>query len=306
MPKQSHSNIGIQHLDYQPEGSYALDLEIFSVSDLRGRVGAGALSSTYRYAFPTLICVTRGTSTHVIDFESIRCEPGSLLVIHPGKAHSFGEDEDWDGWMILFRPEFLWASTATAPDRATAGGLDGLPAHLTLNDAEIPVFSAAIAQMREDVRMAAGSPSVHALLRYQLYALFARIRMIHERHALQTPPRSHTLQRFRAFEALVENKFTAWHQIARYATQLGCSEKSLTRASMEAAGLNPKALITARIVLEAKRLLAHTPMSVSRISESIGFDDLANFVKFFKREVGCTPTAFRRQQACANVGPQAS
>lgn len=45
----------IQHLSYQPEGLYPLDLEIFRVSDLRQRVGGEALASTYRYAFPTLI-----------------------------------------------------------------------------------------------------------------------------------------------------------------------------------------------------------------------------------------------------------
>lgn len=305
MTEASQPGIGIQHLDYQPDGSYPLDLEIFAVSDLRRRVGAKALSSTYRYAFPTLICVTRGTSTHVVDFEPVQCEPGSLLVLRPGKAHSFGHDEDWDGWMILFRSEFLWASSATAPDLTAIGGLDGLPAHLTLNDAEMRVVTAAIAQMREDARMNAASPNVHALLRYQLYTLLARIRIIHERQALQVVPGSRALQRFRDFESLVENKFAAWHQIPKYAAQLGCSEKSLTRASIEAAGLNPKAIITARIALEAKRMLAHTTMSVSRISESIGFNDLANFVKFFKREVGCTPTAFRRQQAPANQGTAA-
>jgi AraC-like DNA-binding protein len=296
MTEASQPGIGIQHLNYQPDGSYPLDLEIFTVSDLRRRVGAGALSATYRYAFPTLICVTRGTSTHVVDFAPVRCEPGSLLVLRPGKAHSFGYEEDWDGWMILFRSEFLWASSATAPDQTAVGGLDGLPAHLTLDDAEMPVVTAAIAQMRADARMNAASPTVHALLRYQLYTLLARIRIIHERQAAQAMPGTRAIQRFRDFESLVEKKFTAWHKIAQYAAELGCSEKSLTRASMEAAGVNAKAIITARIALEAKRMLAHTALSVSRISERIGFNDLANFVKFFKREVGCTPTEFRRQQ----------
>jgi len=306
MTKTRHPGTGIQHLDYQPDGSYPLDLEIFTVSDLRRRVGPGALSSTYRYAFPTLIYMTQGRSTHVVDFEPVRCEPGSLLVLRPGKAHSFGHDEDWDGWMILFRPEFLWPSFATAPDRTAAGGLDGLPLHLTLDEADMPVVTAAIAQMREDARINADSPSVNALLRYQLYTLLARVRMIQERHASQTTPHSRALQRFRDFESLLENKFTTWHQIARYADQLGCSEKSLTRASMEAAGCNPKALITARIILEAKRMLAHSAWSVSRIAESIGFHDLANFVKFFKREAGCTPTEFRRQQTLTKEGISAA
>ena len=117
----------IQHLSYQPEGLYPLDLEIFRVSDLRQRVGGEALASTYRYAFPTLIFVTQGTCLHLVDFEHVRCGPGSVLVLRPGKAHSFGDTQDWDGWMVLFRPEFLWAAAPAAQAQAPIDGLDGLP-----------------------------------------------------------------------------------------------------------------------------------------------------------------------------------
>jgi AraC-like DNA-binding protein len=38
-------------------------------------------------------------------------------------------------------------------------------------------------------------------------------------------------------------------------------------------------------------------MSISLIGERLGFQDPTNFVKFFKREVGCTPGEFRYRQA---------
>ena len=107
---------------------------------------------------------------------------------------------------------------------------------------------------------------------------------------------------FAAETPLVEKHFAAWHQLPRYAQQLGCSEKSLVRASLEAAGVTPKAFISARIVLEAKRLLAHTTWPVARIAQSLGYSDLANFAKFFKREAGCTPTEFRSRQAANQQG----
>jgi AraC-like DNA-binding protein len=65
---------------------------------------------------------------------------------------------------------------------------------------------------------------------------------------------------------------------------------------MEVAGVRAKALITLRINLEAKRLLAHTGLSIALIGERLGFEDPTNFVKFFKREVGCAPGEFRRRQ----------
>lgn len=302
MTKRTARPSEIRHLHYRPEGLYPLDLEIFRVSDLRQRVGGQTLAATYRYDFPTLICVTHGACTHLVDFAYVGCGPGSLLVLRPGQTHSFGNAQDWDGWMVLFRPEFLWAAPATAPDQATIDGLAGLPAQLTLDSDAAKVVTSAIAQMHNDTQTSAASAHAPALLRYQLYALLTRLRMAHEQQSAQRVPPGRALQRFKAFEMLVEKNFATWHQLPKYAQQLGCSEKSLVRASLEAAGVTPKSFISARVVLEAKRLLAHTAWPVARIADSLGYNDLANFAKFFKREAGCTPSEFRSRQTANQQG----
>ena len=296
----------IQHLSYQPQGLYPLDLEIFRVSDLRKRVGGEALASTYRYAFPTLIFVTEGTCIHLVDFEYVRCGPGSVLVLRPGTTHSFGDAQDWDGWMVLFRPEFLWAAPPAVHAQAPVDGLeglDGLPPQWALDGSTAQVVAHTIAQMHHDTQTSAASLQAPALLRYQLYALLTRLRMAHEQQSAQRAAPGRALQRFKAFELLVEKHFATWHQLPRYAQQLGCSEKSLVRASVDAAGVTPKAFISARVVLEAKRLLAHTVWPVARVAESLGYNDLANFAKFFKREAGCTPTEFRNRQTTHHTRP---
>ena len=80
-----------------------------------------------------------------------------------------------------------------------------------------------------------------------------------------------------------------------YADMLGCTEKSLTRAAREASGLNAKAVIAARIVLEEKRLLTHTDRPIYLIAEGLGFAEATNFAKFFRRETGLTPVKFRAE-----------
>jgi hypothetical protein len=128
----------IEQLNYRASESHPLDLEIFSVSDLRQRVSSGFLRSTHRYRFHMLVCVTRGECMHMIDFKLIACKPGSLLAASPAQAHRFGLEKEWDGWIVLFRQEFLLSSQATASPatapvtglRLTAG-LEGMPEHLT-------------------------------------------------------------------------------------------------------------------------------------------------------------------------------
>ena len=88
-------------------------------------------------------------------------------------------------------------------------------------------------------------------------------------------------------------EYRRWHGVARYASQLGCSEKTLNRATRAVADLSAKALLVGRIVLEAKRLLAHSAAPVAAIAADLGFEEATNFVKFFRRETGLTPGAFR-------------
>lgn len=289
----------IGQLTYRAAGSHPLDLEIFSVSELRQRVGAEFLRSTHRYRFHMLLCVTRGECTHMVDFKLIACKSGSLLAFQPAQAHRFGFEPEWDGWVVLFRPEFLLASQATAPvtDLKLAAGLARMPEHLRLPEHERHVVIRTIVQMRKDCRIEAPAEQVHALLRHQLYALLLRLAVLHGREHAQADATSIGLQRFSNFQRLVEKRFCKWHRVAEYADLLGCSEKSLTRAAMEVAGVKAKTFITLRINLEAKRLLTHTPSSIALIGERLGFQEPTNFVKFFKHEVGCTPGEFRRRQA---------
>ncbi len=81
--------------------------------------------------------------------------------------------------------------------------------------------------------------------------------------------------------------------MALYARQLGCSQKSLGRATLAVTDMSAKAFLTQRIVLEARRLLVHSTAAVATIGDQLGFDEPTNFVKFFRRETGVTPDACR-------------
>lgn len=301
MPRARTTSADIQRLDYDPAATYRLDLEIFPVSDLERRSSKEKVRTTHRYTFHILICVTHGACTQLVDFKPVRCEPGSLLILQPGQTHNFGHDEHWEGWIVLFRPEFLLTASAPARDLKVAVDLERLPEHLHLRDEEWRRVADTIAQMREDTMIEAPPEDMHALLRYQLYALLSRLSIFHGRQEAHDALNSRALQRYKRFQQLVEQCFTKWHQVTEYAGQLGCTEKSLTRAAMAAVGMSAKAVIASRINLEAKRLLVHTNLSVALIAEKLGFEETTNFIKFFKRETGCTPAEFRRGQVGENT-----
>jgi AraC-like DNA-binding protein len=284
----------VDQLAYRPQGR-ELDVEVFLFSELRRRVSRAEVLALYHYSFHTMICVTEGEVTQLVDFQPVTCAAGSLLVLRPGQVHSFGSDEGWDGWMVLFRAEFLPSETQTTADLLPALGLDRLPDHLSLSAADFDAVSEIITRMRLDAASDAAPKDIHALLRYQLCALLLRLTILQDRQEGAPETRSQGVQRFARFRRLVEQNYAGWHQVSAYASALGCTEKSLTRAALEATGQSAKSVITARIALEAKRLLVHTDRPIYLIAEGLGFEEASNFAKFFKREAGFTPIGFRQQ-----------
>lgn len=315
MSRRTHD---IKRISYQPAKPYPYDLEIFLVSDLKRRTGAEAMQRTYSYAFYMLICVTKGQCVQLVDFEPISCGTGTLLAIRPGQAHNFGSDEDWDGWIMLVRPEFLSPAPSAAPDLRPVFDLERLPSPLMLSTGELNRAAQTISRIHDDslIDTSSRSPAaeaegpvrtgdltahIQALLRYQFYAFVTWLAIVYGQRT-QEPLHLGSLGRFDRFKMLVEQRFAEWSQLSEYARHMGCTERSLTRATSEIAGISAKAFISRRISLEAKRLLAHTDLLVSVIAERLGFQEPTHFTKFFRRETGCTPSQFRTRNSPAPPG----
>ncbi|MBF9144302.1 helix-turn-helix domain-containing protein [Hymenobacter properus] len=79
-----------------------------------------------------------------------------------------------------------------------------------------------------------------------------------------------------------------------YAQQLAVHVNHLNRVLKETTGHTTTALISRRLVQEARLLLKQSTWSVSEVADSLGFADVAHFCTFFKRHAGHTPGDFRR------------
>jgi AraC-like DNA-binding protein len=289
----------IQHIGYRQPNEYSLDLEVMSVEDLRHRIDTAHFRAAHRIEFYQLIHITHGTCTHTVDFQPISCEAGTVLILRPAQAQQVDMKSDWDGWIVIFRPEFLLPlqKDSVVADVKLTVDLDALPDQLLLPRELSEHLTTVIMQMHIDALMQAPKADLHNLLRHQLYALFLRLQIVNGQNKPQDKQVIASFARFKRFKQLVEKNYAKWHLVSDYARDMGCSEKSLTRAVNEVSGSAAKSFISSRVNLEAKRLLAHTAMPIGLISDCVGFDEATNFVKFFKREVGCSPSDFRRQCA---------
>ncbi len=98
------------------------------------------------------------------------------------------------------------------------------------------------------------------------------------------------------FTRLLETHFREHRSIEQYAAELGISAAHLNALCRRLAGQSALQLINQRLLLEAKRCLVYTAMTVNQVSDSLGFSEPAYFSRFFKRSTGLTPKAFRQQR----------
>jgi AraC-like DNA-binding protein len=289
----------VKPVSYTPPADYAHDVEVYPVAELRRRARRFDALGIERIDFHCLIHVVSGRYRHMVDFETFDCGPGSVLVIQPAQVHRFGTLERWAGWLLVFRAEAV-------PSRLTSAGRDELeafrqladmPTHLKVPESARAAVAATFEQLAADARVSGPAWLVNALLRRQIEALLVRLQLSTPARGTESLVDTVALQRFRRYKATVEREFRRWHSVARYASLLGCSEKSLSRATYAVAQMSAKTLLVDRLVLEAKRMLAHSSSPVGAIALDLGFDEATNFVKFFRRETGMTPGAFRERHA---------
>ncbi|MBL1375843.1 helix-turn-helix domain-containing protein [Zobellella iuensis] len=102
--------------------------------------------------------------------------------------------------------------------------------------------------------------------------------------------RAHQIKQFRE---LVEVHFKSHRAVNQYAEELNLTGATLGRLCQEHLGMPPMAVINARLVLEAKRELAHSTMSIKEVAHELGFSDVGYFSRFFKKHTDLTPSDFR-------------
>lgn len=78
-----------------------------------------------------------------------------------------------------------------------------------------------------------------------------------------------------------------------FANRLSVHVNHLNKVLKENTGKTTTELISERLIHEAKILLKETDWNISEIAHSLGFEELAHFSNFFKKQTTLTPISFR-------------
>lgn len=269
-------------------GAGAPAVEILTLARLRA--AGGDLARPVRLDRHCLITLTSGMLAHRVDFAGYALAPGQWLWARPGQVQQWDGIEGAEGTLIRF------ATGSLDPDTAIAVCADDPHAPVVRAPAaeDHALLRAATTQLQWEHsadRLAAGVRA--QVLRHLLAVLVLRVASLPG--AAGQGSEAEPSEVYLAFRDAVERDFANTRRLGDYAKALAYSPRTLSRATIAAAGMPAKEFVDRRVVLEAKRMLACSGDSAARVGQRLGFSSPTNFNKFFAQRTGTTPIAFREE-----------
>ncbi|MFD0633002.1 AraC family transcriptional regulator [Catenulispora yoronensis] len=247
----------------------------------------------HRHSFYEIVLVTAGQGHHVVDLHPWPVTPPHLGVIVPGQIHHWEQADGVEGVVLLFNEDFL----RRHPDDAAVLHVLGALAWLRPDARQMAGLTALAAEMQRELR--AAEPGHESVLRAYLHILIVRAARIADAlgpdASAADGPLSQVNGMVDRYLRLIAAPRQAGRTLTSYAREIGVSPGHLHELVREQTGLTPGKLTRRHRVLEAKRLLAGTDLTVRQVSEQSGFADPSYFCRFFRRETGLTPGEFRRR-----------
>lgn len=258
-----------------------------STCTLPETVLAAPAPAPQRLPYHLLALTTAGHGTVEVDFAAQPCRPGTLLWVRPGQALRFSGA--MDATLVAWERDLLRADDlAGVPVDDPTG-----PARWQLAGEDEDAIISEVTQLSVDCDRHSAGRMVAALLHHQLAVLLLRIALLTPPEADGSEPATAEARTFARFRRQLEDGHARSRRVEDYAARLGCSVRTLTRASLAVTGRTAKQVVDDRVALEARRLLACSELSVAEIGRQLGFGEPTNFGRFFHREVGASPGAFR-------------
>lgn len=95
---------------------------------------------------------------------------------------------------------------------------------------------------------------------------------------------------------MINERFTESLTLEEMAKEAGLTPPYFSRAFSEAVGMSFVQYVTQLRIKRAKMLLKQTHLKTYEIAEAVGYWNYPHFSRVFKRHVGCSPEAFRKDR----------
>jgi AraC family transcriptional activator of pobA len=237
-------------------------------------------------AFLQILYIWGGEGDALLDGRTEAIRPPVAIVVPPGFEHGFRFSRDIGGVIVTVLPGALPASVQA----------------LLLRNFQQPVLLP-LRDFTEGDHLRRGFEHVSgeyeargigrdAMIEGQLATVVTLLARA-ARPLVEVAGEGLAERRFELLLSLIARHIREPHKAEFYAQKLGLSETHLNRLVRSVSGLSLQRLVARRQIEIAQQELIFTVSTVQMIAEGLGFADPAYFNRFFKRETGMTPRAWR-------------
>ncbi|MGJ8695243.1 MAG: helix-turn-helix domain-containing protein [Verrucomicrobiaceae bacterium] len=243
----------------------------------------------HRHPYFEIFYLSRAKGTFLADFVTYPVEDDCLVFISPGQVHGWPGGGKLRGRMISFDQAFV--ADHDHPDEMLIRSPLFYESTVVpvVQVGENPLVGSLFAEIAREFHHTC-SDSLTAL-RSLLHLLIIQAHRMHSHSVPDSPPAS--IRIYQQFIKLLNGEVPEKNLPSHYAAALGISADHLGQCVRQCCGHSAGSLVRRRIILEAKRLLAHSQLTIAEVAYQLHFKDPSYFSRFFKRHAGVLPTAFR-------------
>ena len=240
-----------------------------------------------------ILLVTGGSGDAVFGGEVARFEPVSVVTVPPAIGHGFRFSPDIDGYVFTF----LASRLPVRPGEPNALGRFLSTPQITRLAPEDPDAALVIAHLlRVAAEWQGRLTGRTVLMETGLAAALALTARLAAQDRMETERADDNDRRLEAFSSLLHREVRNHRTASFYADALGITPTHLNRVLKAKTGFVTQELVAQRLIDETQRELLFTPGSIKEVAFRLGFSDPAYFSRFFSRQTGMTPGAWRAQE----------
>jgi AraC family transcriptional activator of pobA len=262
--------------------------------EARGRLHNWQITPHQHNGLFQLLYLRHGHAKVQVDGRHFTLEGGGVLIVPQMVVHGFEFRRNAVGIVLTVAQPLVVALVGESGDGMAPFRMAAT--QVLQDDADGVTVQASLMALAREYRGSAPNRGrlMEALLA-SILILLARIVRAPAPAPAARPELGKAAEHFNRFCQLIELRYTEQRPISWYADQLAMTSAHLNSLCRQVARRSALELVHERVMLEAKRNLVYTSMTVSVVAHELGFADPAYFTRFFKRQAGVAPLAFRRR-----------
>ena len=243
----------------------------------------------HRHNFYMVSLFLEGSGEHIIDFEKFEIKPNRLFFLIPGQIHLLKTDQSAKFFTVQFTDDFMLFYGSNQPLNDYYPFIFPLDSYLDVSEEKANELVHLFKHLRTEKSTTTSNDIVIA---NYLNILLEKIKV---ESRLQTNSFKTMNAVIRNYLKLIERDYKKNLSVKDYAQELHISANYLNILVKKETGHSASSYIKNRLMLEAKRMVVHSNLTVSQIAHELNFCDTSYFIKRFKEKTGLTPGGFKFQ-----------